>query len=611
MTSVRDILDMTRTLGRAIRLRRKVPQPSDRHSLGRMLEQQARQRPEETALICEGQELTWGAFNTRANRVAHQLRDAGIAHGDCVALMMENRIDFLVCLMGICKLGAIASLINTHQRDEVLAHSLTLTRAKCMVYGEEMIEAVAAVRGKLDLRAGEDYLQVPDPQSSKTGAADVPEWAAFCDPSRPGNLDDDPEETAEITLGDPCLYIFTSGTTGLPKAAIVSGERCIRAMQGMGEVCLDIQPGDRLYNPLPLYHTTGLIIGFGSVLHAGASMVIKRKFSASRFFDEIREHQCNSFVYIGEMCRYLMHQPTRTDDADNPIVKIIGNGLRPDIWMDFKHRFDIPKICEIYGASEGNSGFVNAFNKDCTIGFGISPHVLVRYDADSDEIVRNSEGFCIQVAKGEPGLLLNEVSEAARFDGYTDPEASEKKLVRNVLKTGDVYFNTGDLIRQIDVGFAFGRPHYQFVDRTGDTFRWKGENCSTNEVGEIINAHPQVQTSNVYGVEIPGTDGRAGMAAITFDPEQVASDRDIDWEGLTRHIDDKLASYARPIFIRVQREQPTTSTFKLQKTELKRQAFHPDAVGEDRIYVRKPGADRYEPLDEAFYDRVIAQDAGY
>ncbi|MCC5871878.1 MAG: long-chain-acyl-CoA synthetase [Gammaproteobacteria bacterium] len=611
MTTAREFLDMTRTLGRAIRLRRKVPQRSERHSLGRMLSQQAAQRPNDIALICEGQELSWGDFNTRANRVAHQLRDAGIGHGDCVALMMENRIEFLVCLMGICKLGAVASLINTHQRRDVLIHSLNLTNAKCMVYGEELIDAVDEVRGTLDLPDREGYLQVPDRPASEQGAVDVPDWAASCDPSRPGNREDDPEETAEITLGDACLYIFTSGTTGLPKAAVVSGERCIRAMQGMGEVCLNIKPSDRLYNPLPLYHTTGLVIGFGSVLHAGASMVIKRKFSASRFFDEIREHQCNSFVYIGEMCRYLVHQPQRGDDADNPVEKIIGNGLRPDIWMDFKRRFDIPKICEIYGASEGNSGFVNAFNKDCTIGFGITPHVLVQYDADRDEIIRGSDGFCIEVTKGEPGLLLNEVSDVARFDGYTDPEASEKKLVRNVLKTGDVYFNTGDLIRQIDVGFAFGRPHYQFVDRTGDTFRWKGENCSTNEVGEIINAHPQVQTSNVYGVEIPGTDGRAGMAAITFDPDQVSRDSDIDWDGLTRHIDDKLASYARPIFIRVQREQPTTSTFKLQKTELKKQAFHPDAVGEDRIYVRKPGADRYEPLDADFYARIMAEDAGY
>lgn len=606
MSSAREILDMSRTLLRAIRLRRQTPKRSDRQSVGRMLATQAKLKPDAIALIEDGRQLSWREFNTQANRVAHQLRDAGVGHGDCVALMVENRIEFLVTLLGICKLGAIASLINTHQRQDVLVHSLTLTRARCMVFGEEVLDAVAAVRGQLDLADREGYLCVPD-----GGTATMPDWASRCDPSQPGNRDENPAETEEITLADPCFYIFTSGTTGLPKAAIVSGERCMRAMQGMGEICLDIKPEDRLYNALPLYHTTGLIIGFGSVLHAGATMVVKRKFSASRFFDDIRQHHCNCFVYIGEMCRYLMHQPERANDADNPVEKIIGNGLRPDIWMDFKRRFDIPRICEIYGASEGNSGFVNAFNKDCTIGFGISPHVLVEYDADSDSVVRGADGFCKQVAKGEAGLLLNEVNDEARFDGYTDSEASEKKLLRNVLKTGDVYFNTGDLIRQIDVGFAFGRPHYQFVDRTGDTFRWKGENCSTNEVGEIINAHPQVQTSNVYGVEIPGTDGRAGMAAITFDPAQVQRDEDIDWDGLTAHIDANLASYARPIFIRVQREQPTTSTFKLQKTELKRQAFHPEQVGDDAIYVRPPGASGYQRLDAAFYAAIMAAEAGY
>ncbi len=606
MTTTREFLGMSRTLIRAIRLKRNAPKSNDRLSIGLLLQQQAAKQPDKTALICEGKEVTWSEFNTRANRVAHQLKAAGIGHGDCVAVMVENRIEFLAAVLGTCKLGAIASLINTHQRREVLVHSLELTRAKVFLFGEEMTEAVDEVREQLALEAGQDYLWIPD-----TNADSTPDWARQCDPNRSANAEDDPPETAEIILDDPCFYIFTSGTTGLPKAAIVSGERCFRAMQGMGDICLDLRPDDRLYNPLPLYHTTGLVIGFGAVLYAGASMVIKRKFSASRFWDEIREHDCSSFVYIGEMCRYLMHQPAQANDADNPIVKCIGNGLRPDIWMDFKQRFGIERIAELYGASEGNAGFVNAFNKDRTIGFGVSPHVLVKYDVDNDEILRDAGGLCIKVDKGQPGLLLNEVNDLARFDGYTDPEASQQKLVRNVIKQGDVYFNTGDLIRQVDVGFAFGLPHYQFVDRTGDTFRWKGENCSTNEVGEIINALPQVQTTNVYGVDVPHADGRAGMAAITFDPQQVRTDADIDWKSLTRHIDTSLASYARPVFIRVRHEQPTTSTFKLQKTALKEESFHPDRAGTDPIYVRKPGGDGYERLDDAFYQQLLSGAAGY
>jgi citronellyl-CoA synthetase len=606
MTTARELVGMTRTLIRAARRARKAPDSQDRLSLGLLLQQQAARQPDKTALICEGQQVTWSEFNTRANRVAHQLKTAGIGHGDCVAVMVENRIDFLAAFMGVCKLGAIASLINTHQRREVLVHSLEVTQAKVFLFGEEVTAAVDEVRERLALAAGQDYLWIPD-----TDTGSPPEWAHVCDPSRSANVEDDPPETDDIILDDPCFYLFTSGTTGLPKAAIMSGERCYRNVESVSAIVLDLRPEDRLYNALPFYHGTGLMIGFCAVLYAGASMVIKRKFSASRFWDEIREYDCTSFVYIGEMCRYLMHQPERPNDADNPIVKCVGNGLRPDIWMAFKQRFGIERIGELYGASEGNAGFANIFNKDRTIGAGIFPHVLVQYDVDNDEILRGADGLCIKVDKGQPGLLLNEVNDLARFDGYTDAEASQRKLIRNVVKQGDLYFNTGDLIRQVKVGFAFGMPHYQFVDRTGDTFRWKGENCSTNEVGEIINACPQVQTTNVYGVQVPNADGRAGMAAITFDPEQVRTDADIDWNALTRHIDANLASYARPLFIRLSREQPTTSTFKLQKTALKTESFHLDQVGSDPIFVRKPGSEVYERLDQAFYQQLLSGQAGY
>ena len=340
-------------------------------------------------------------------------------------------------------------------------------------------------------------------------------------------------------------------------------------------------------------------------------MFIRRKFSASNFLREAREQKTNIFVYIGEICRYLLHSEVKADDADNPVVRVIGNGLRPDIWLDFKKRFGIKKVFEIYGASEGNSGFVNAFNKDCTIGFGIAPHALARYDTDEDALVRGADGLCQVVNVGEPGLLLIEIAGDARFDGYTDKAASEKKIAEDVMKKGDRWFNTGDLVKQIDVGFAFGQKHYQFVDRTGDTFRWKGENCSTNEVGEIINALPQVQTTNVYGVQIPGTDGRAGMAAITFDPASVSTADDVDWAALSAHVTDKLASYARPIFIRVKTDQDTTSTFKLLKKELREEAYHPDRVGGEAIYVLKPGSQAYEPLDAEFYDRIVDGSAGY
>jgi citronellyl-CoA synthetase len=272
--------------------------------------------------------------------------------------------------------------------------------------------------------------------------------------------------------------------------------------------------------------------------------------------------------------------------------------------MEFKERFDINRIFEFYGASEGNAGCVNAFNKNKTVGFCAVKHALVKYDVLNDVIVKDSEGQCIKVDKGEPGLMLIKITETAAFDGYADEEASRKKVLSNVFERGDVYFNTGDLLKQVDVGFAFGLPHYQFVDRVGDTYRWKGENVSTNEIGEIINNAEGVQYCNVYGVQLPNTDGRAGMAAI------VADGKDLNINLVSRHICEKVPSYARPIFLRQIREMDMTGTFKLKKAELRDEAFHLKKH-KDPVFVLKPGTESYEPLDESYYSEILAGSAGY
>jgi len=336
--------------------------------------------------------------------------------------------------------------------------------------------------------------------------------------------------------------------------------------------------------------------------------VIRRRLSVSAFWDDIRKYNCTSFVYIGEFIRYLMNQPRQPSDAQNPIRAIVGNGLRPDIWLDFKERFGIERIGEFYGASEGNGGFANVFNKDCTVGLGTAPVTIVKYDVAGDEIVRDENGHCIEVPDGEPGLLLIKVTDKSKFEGYTDVEATAKKLIANALEEGDLYFNSGDLMRTVDVGFAFGQKHYQFLDRIGDTFRWKSENVSTNEVAEIINKHPDIEFTNVYGVEIPGTDGRAGMAAIIF--REGVDIGSVDLDSISRHINDNLPSYARPVFIRVLADLPTTSTFKLQKNELREQAYHLDKVQDD-LLVKKPGEELYCRLDTDFYDKIVRREARF
>ena len=285
---------------------------------------------------------------------------------------------------------------------------------------------------------------------------------------------------------------------------------------------------------------------------------------------------------------------------------MMGNGLRPDVWHEFKSRFGIKRIAEFYGSSEGNVAFVNMLNKDCTVGTTSIPLALVKYDVDADELERDAQGHLIKVADGEPGLVLGQITEQTRFEGYTNKEDTEKKVLRDVFESGDAWFNTGDLMKTVDVGFSLGMPHYQFVDRVGDTFRWKSENVSTNEVGEIINGHPQVAFCNVYGVEIPRADGRAGMASLTL-AEGVES---LDVKSFSAHINEQLPAYARPVFLRIQPELDTTGTFKLVKGELRKQAYDLEQVT-DPIYVLKPRSTAYELLDTEFAASLRAGEAGY
>ena len=595
--SIADILGDLKVLYTAAT--RKAPDGNSAESFGLMIAQNASRWPNETALICEDESVTWQELNSRVNHVASELRAKGIGAGDCVALFMQNRIDFVATLGGIVKLGAVAGLINTNLTRAPLAHCIKLIESKACIFGEELTEALNEIRDELSLRGGEDYLYVAD-----EGNTLPPNWATSLDTH--GSSPSNPTETASVRLKDTAFYIFTSGTTGLPKAAVVSHKRVMPAAMMSATMLQRIDQKDRMYNCLPLYHGTGLIIGMASAFAVGASTVIKRRLSVSAFWDDIRQHNCTSFVYIGEFIRYLLSRPEHPSDADNPVRTIVGNGLRPDIWQDFKERFAIDRIGEFYAASEGNGGFANLFNKDATVGLPIAPCALIAYDVAQDEIVRGSDGLCQRVPEGEAGLLLIEVTGKSEFEGYTSAEASEKKLLRNVFEQGDVWFNSGDLMKIVDVGFAYGQKHYQFVDRVGDTFRWKSENVSTNEVGEIVNQHPDIIFTNVYGVTIPGTDGRAGMAAIVFRDDL----GEPDLEAISAHVRDNLPSYAQPIFLRILKELPTTSTHKLQKNDLRDQAFHLDKTGDD-LYVMRPRETVYTRLDSDYYDQIMRREVAF
>jgi citronellyl-CoA synthetase len=562
----------------------------DRLSLGTFLELNADKYPDERAILFEDRCLTHEEFNETVNRYAHRLRSLGVEKGEAIVAFLENRPEILFLIGAVSKIGAIVSLINPNQRGPVLLHSLNITPSRLLFIGEELVDAFEDIRD--DLQPGPDVevflLRDRSGESDRVGYLDWELETRAADSSNPTT-------TAEIRLRDPFAYLFTSGTTGMPKAAITLHHRWVLPLHWFGKVMLRLGVGDTLYIPLPFYHGTAMYVGWPSAAAGGAAVALRRRFSVSNFWKDVHKFDATAFVYIGELCRYLMQQPESPRDRENPVRKIVGNGLRPDIWMDFKKRFDIPEIYEFYGSSEGNLAFANMLNLDQTVGLCPLPHAIVEYDVDAGEPIRGEEGFLRKVRRGESGLLLGKISRRSPFFGYTDEEATEKKIIRNAFEEGDAWYDTGDLLR--DIGFG----HAQFVDRLGDTFRWKGENVSTTEVEAVVNSFDQVSQSSVYGVTIPGTDGRAGMASLIV-KEGVA---DFDFDGLLHVLRRGLPSYAIPLFLRLRTEFETTETFKIKKSRCKKEGCDPAKV-EDPLYALLPGDSSYVPITQALYEEIVA-----
>jgi acyl-CoA synthetase (AMP-forming)/AMP-acid ligase II len=567
-------------------------------SIGRLVEHHAGNRPQHPALRFEGREYTYAEFNAAANRYARALKAAGVQRGDAVAVLLENRPETLIAIAAIVKLGATAAMCNTKQRGDTLAHSLKTVNAAAALVGAELREAFEEVRGEAGI-ADERVWFVGESAIARAPAG-YRDLAVESRDLSSGNLPD----TARVAKSDSCFYIFTSGTTGLPKASVMSHTRWLRGGAGLGLAGMRLQADDVLYCSLPLYHNNALTVSWGGVLAAGATFALARKFSVSRFWDDLIANRATAFCYIGELCRYLLRAEPKPAERGHQVRAVVGNGLRPDIWDEFKQRFGIKHICEFYGASEGNLIFVNGLNLDRTAGLCPLPVAVVEYDPDTEEAVRDAKGRMRRVRPGGVGLLLNKITNFAPYEGYTDSGASQKKILRDVFKKGDEWFNTGDLVR--DQGWR----HIAFVDRLGDTFRWKGENVATTEVENALNAHPEIEESVVYGVQVPGNDGRAGMAAITPKSQQkgvrhLFIDLSAD---LVHHLREELPPYAIPLFLRLRPEQQVTGTFKYRKVELKREGYRPE--GDEPVYVQLPGTDTYTELTDAERKKLDAGEIG-
>ena len=581
-------------------LRYKWPDPDDNASLAHSFEQSVEKYKNKDFIFFEDEAWTYSEINNTANILAHKLIEDGISHGDKVILFMENRPSYVSTILALNKIGAIGVLINTSLKGEPLIHCINSSNSKKCIFGAELSGSLEGVLSSINITAKSDIYWVQDLPNDN-----CPEWATdinkILDLSKTDNL----SETNNVTAKDIAFYIFTSGTTGVPKAALFPNVKIVASSTNITRGGYRMNSEDCLYNCLPLYHSTGMMLGLCACIHVGASTFIKRKFSASSFWKEVKKYNTTAFIYVGELCRYLSLQDPVDEEKDNPITKMVGNGLRPDLWDCFRNRFCVDRICEIYGASEGNGFFMNLLNKDQTIGMTNNKIELLEYDIGENKLKIDIDGNFIRVKENQPGLALVEIGPNAIFNGYTDKKASEEKIFRNVFNDGDSWFNTGDILKTMDVGFALGRKHYQFVDRVGDTFRWKSENVSTNEVAEILNLFNQVNMANVYGVKIPKSEGRAGMVAFNCELKE------FKWSDFSEFVAEKLPKYAQPVFIRIIKELETTGTFKLKKNDLREEAYHLDKIKGDQIYIKKPGNSSYEVLDKSYYDIIMSGEAGF
>ncbi|KAM4604400.1 long-chain fatty acid transport protein 1-like isoform 1-T2 [Polymixia lowei] len=546
--------------------------------------------PGKPALVCEttGEVWSFRELAERCHAVAHWALAQGWTEGDVVALYLESRPLLVALWLGLAMVGVEAALINHNLRQHSLLHCVGVSRARTMVFGTELTDAVSEVKDSLEpsmvLFSTGDQSDEDDPPGLPAERLDP---LLACSPTAP------PQHTLSKGFNDRLFYIYTSGTTGMPKAAIVVHSRYYR-IAAFGFHSFGLRHDDIIYNCLPLYHSAGNIMGVGQCVLFGLTVVVKRKFSASRFWDDCVRYNCTVIQYIGEICRYLLAQPVRPSEARHQVRVAMGNGLRPSVWEEFVQRFRIRQVGEFYGATECNCSLINIDGKVGACGFssrimpGFYPVTLVRVQEESMELLRDAQGLCIPSLPGEPGVIvgcINQSDPLRRFDGYANQDSTTQKIAHDVFRMGDTAYVSGDVLVMDEYGYMY------FRDRSGDTFRWRGENVSTTEVeGILSNLLGQTDVA-VYGVSVPGVEGKAGMAAIAD------TGRQFDSEAFLVAVQKALPSYARPVFLRLMSHVDTTGTFKIQKTRLRKEGYNPQH-STDRIYFLNSRAGRYEALSQ-------------
>ena len=587
--SHRDAQTVTKTWLRALEANASIAKNRSR-IFPTVIEELSATFPQKAALYSAQENFTYVELALRANRYARWAIDQELGKGETVCLLMPNRAEYLAIWIGITSIGGVVSLLNTNLVGASLAHCIRIASPRHIIVDADFLDAVSTIQKGLP-----DSAKIWMHGKRATGWSRIdlevrkyPEHELASD------------ERRAVTLDDCALYIYTSGTTGLPKAARVTHYRIMQWAHWFAAI-MGTQRSDRLYDCLPMYHSVGGVVAPGALLLNGGSVVIREKFSATRFWQEICDWDCTIFQYIGELCRYLLQTPYQQPETSHRLRLCCGNGLRPDVWSKFKERFRIPHILEFYASTEGNVALYNLEEKVGAIGrrpMFLGPRfpvAVIKLDSENEAPLRNEAGLCVRCNADETGEAIGQIDNARinpqSFDGYADQAETEKKVLRDVFKRGDSWFRTGDLM------YTDRQGYFYFADRVGDTFRWKGENVSTAEVEGVILKCPGVLEAAVYGVAVPHADGRAGMAALVIK-------EDFDLDQFAQSMQASLPSYAVPRFLRICKALKVTSTFKHKKAELSREGHDPKLI-DDKIYARQPAHGAYVRLDDELHGQIV------
>ena len=543
------------------------------------------------AFIMDERRWTYSEFDKYANRVAHWALGQGCKRGDTVAIFARNRLEYVALWFGLSKIGVIPALLNYQIRANALAHCVKISDVKLAIVDCKLMDEWQSCVEFLD-----GSISVVSAFGRSAGLPDFDFDIASQKTNRPSK-----DHRGNIIGKNVFMKMFTSGTTGLPKAAKVTHARAQYYLRGFTVPAKATQK-DRVLMVLPLYHATGGLCGVGMALTKGGAVIVRSKFSVSTFWDEAIDSGATLFMYVGELCRFLLNSPPHQKERAHNIRCIVGNGLGKDVWNGFVERFGIDKVVEFYGATEGNISLINFDGPPGAVG-RLPDYMrdklngdIISYDVETGQHIKGADGFCRRTEAGEIGELIGEIREGEtrfRYDGYENKQASAKKILRSVFKKNDMWFRTGDLLSRDERGYCY------FSDRIGDTYRWKAENVSTGEVAAVIASFNGVHQANVYGVLVSGYDGRAGMASLV-------ADENIDLNKLRAHIYQELPNYARPLFLRISPETETTSTFKYKKTNLVKDGFDPSLV-KDILLLDHPEKKTYVKLGHEIYGHILSE----